>query len=73
MITPIRTMTIGQIIERPDDLLVGKEDLDRLGQGTREKAIDRMVEGIREILKDNAIYNIDCILTLAEELKGEKH
>lgn len=73
MITPIRTMTITEILERPDDLLIGKEDLDRLGQGTKEKTIDRMVEGIKEILKDNAIYNIDCIITLAEQLKGERN
>jgi hypothetical protein len=53
-------------------LLIGKEDLDRLGQGTKEKTIDRMVEGLKDILKYNAIYNIDCIITLAEQLKGEK-
>ena len=33
------------------------------------KAIDEMVNGIREILECNAIYNIDCISTLAEQLK----
>lgn len=33
------------------------------------QAIDNFANGIREILKDNAIYNIDCITTLAEQLK----
>lgn len=40
----------------------------------RAKAIDEMVGGIREILECNAIYNIDCITTLSEQLKaGEKN
>ena len=39
-------------------------------QEIRAKAIDEMVEGIREILECNAIYNIDCIATLAEQLKA---
>lgn len=33
------------------------------------KAIDDFVNGIKEILEDNSIYNMDCIYTLAEQLK----
>lgn len=33
------------------------------------QAIDDFADGIREILKDNAIYNIDCINTLVNQLK----
>jgi len=43
---------------------------DRFEKEIRNKAIDEMVDGIREILECNAIYNIDCISTLAEQMKG---
>ena len=43
MITPIRTMTIDQIMERPDDLLIGRTDLSRLDKGTKNKVIDEFV------------------------------
>lgn len=33
------------------------------------QAIDDFADGIREILKDNAIYNMDCINTLVNQLK----
>lgn len=35
------------------------------------KAVDEMVEGIREILECNAIYNIDPITTLANQVKED--
>ena len=34
-----------------------------------DKGIDNFKEGIKEILEDNAIYNMDSINTLAEQLK----
>lgn len=48
----------------PKDIVLTEQEI-------RAKAIDEMVEGIREILECNAIYNIDCIATLAEQMKGE--
>jgi len=33
------------------------------------QAIDDFTDGINEILKDNAIYNMDCINTLVNQLK----
>lgn len=32
------------------------------------QALEDMRKGIKEILEDNAIYNIDCIDTLIEQL-----
>lgn len=49
------------------------EEIERMPTTTeaeiRAKAIEDMVEGIRDILICNSIYNIDCITTLAEQLK----
>ena len=45
---------------------MSQEDYDK---EIRNKAIDEMVDGIREILECNAIYNIDCIVTLANRMK----
>lgn len=49
--------------------LEGKFYYDRFEKDIRNNAIDEMVDGIREILECNAIYNIDCISTLAEQMK----
>ena len=40
MITPIRTMTINQIEERKDDLLVSDEDIREIARNVRNKALD---------------------------------
>lgn len=54
-------------------IFVGDSDWDEKSttsiQEIRNEAIDEMVNGIREILECNAIYNIDCISTLAEQLR----
>ena len=80
MITPIRTMTIDQITERPDDLLVGKEDLDRLGQGTKNKVIAEFVSRLKAkalegkstmINEDWGIVSISQIEEIANQMKGE--
>jgi hypothetical protein len=49
---------------------VSVTELDTMFKEIRANAIDEMVEGIREILEYNAIYNIDGITTLAEQLKA---
>jgi len=46
------------------------QKIDKAYEEGYNKAIDEMVDGIREILECNAIYNIDCISTLAEQMKG---
>ena len=44
MITPISTMTIDQICERKDDLLVGSDDVKELAKNERNKAVDEFAE-----------------------------
>jgi hypothetical protein len=44
MITPIRTMTIEQICERKDDLLICSDDVKDLARNERNKAIDEFAE-----------------------------
>lgn len=40
----------------------------------RNKAIYDFTYGVKQILEDNSIYNMDCIYTLAEQLKaGEQN
>lgn len=39
-------------------------------QAIRNNAIDDFVNGVKEILEDNTIYNMDCIYTLAEQLRA---
>lgn len=33
------------------------------------KALEDLLKGIKEILEDNAIYNIDCVDTLVNQLR----
>lgn len=40
MITPIRTLTINQICDRKDDLLVSGNDIKEVTEHVRKKAID---------------------------------
>ena len=44
MITPIKTMTINQIVERKDDLLVSVDDIKEMAKNERNKAIDDFEE-----------------------------
>lgn len=37
------------------------------------KGIDDFTHSVKEILEDNSIYNMDCIYTLAEQLKVGEH
>lgn len=80
MITPIRTMTIDQIIDRPDDLLIGRTDLSRLDKGTKNKVIDEFVTRLKAkasegkstmISKDWGIISISQIEEIANQMKGE--
>lgn len=80
MITPIRTMTIDQIMERPDDLLIGRTDLSRLDKGTKNKVIDEFVSRLKAkasegkstmINGDWGIVSISQIEEIANQMKGE--
>ena len=44
MITPIRTLTIDQICERKNDLLISIDDIKELARSERAKAIDEFAE-----------------------------
>ena len=52
MITPIKKMTINQIVERKDDLLMSKDDIKEMAKNIRAKAIDEFAELMKEKLKD---------------------
>ena len=84
MITPIRTMTINQIMERKDDLLVSADDIKELARQERNKAIDDFeeklcnevesftvtVEGIKvDVLSLD--YLIEFVYEMSKQLKSK--
>ena len=78
MITPIRTMTINQIAERKDDLLVSSDDIKALARNERNKAIEELTEeAMKQFteleLKDSLVTATDFKIILrdvAEQVKG---
>lgn len=48
MITPIRALTIEQICERKDDLLISNDDIHKLAKHVKEQAIDEFAERLLE-------------------------
>ena len=79
MITPIRTLTIEQICERKDDLLVSNEDIKKLSKHVKEQAIDEFKERIKVWCSvpfvgcETVILSIAELDKLAENMKGEKN
>lgn len=69
MITPIKTMTINQIMERKDDLLVSADDIKEIARNERNKAIDKFIHIIQS---NNSIADFmkDYLQEIAEELKS---
>ena len=69
MITPIKTMTINQIMERKDDLLVSVDDIKEIAINERNKAIDKFIHIIQS---NNSIADFmkDYLQEIAEELKS---
>ena len=71
MITPIQTMTIDQICNRQDDLLVSVDDIREVAKRVRNKAIDDFAETCKQDVMCQTFglhpRNIDEI---AEQLKG---
>jgi hypothetical protein len=49
MITPIRTLTINDICERRDDLLVSTEDIKSVAQNERNEIYEIIVKRCREL------------------------
>mgnify|MGYP004623990133 CR=1 FL=1 len=75
MITPIRTMTINQICDRKDDLLVSGNDIREVAEHVRKKTIDnfarKLCKAFNETdLKDNGYYPNNIVRRVAEELKA---
>lgn len=68
MITPIRTMTINEIVERKYDLLVSADDIKELARNERNKAIDDFVDYLSPIL--NTYHDRVKLDEIAEQLKG---
>ena len=74
MITPIRTMTISQICDRKDDLLVSGNDIREVAVHEKRKAIDEFTQKLCKVfdetdLKDNGYYPNNVVRMVAEELK----
>lgn len=44
------------------------EEIEQIRNESYNQALEDMRKGIKEILEDNAIYNIDCIDTLIKQL-----
>lgn len=75
MITPIRTLTINQICDRKDDLLVSGNDIREVAEHVRKKAIDdftkRLCEAFDETdLKSNGYYPNNIVRLVAMKLKA---
>lgn len=75
MITPIRTMTISQICDRKDDLLVSGNDIREVAAHERRKTIDefrkKLCEAFDEAdLKDNGYYPNNVVRMVAIKLKA---
>lgn len=82
MITPIKTMTINQIVERKDDLLMSDDDIKELARNVRNKAIsefaermcDRSCEESFRAVINGIPYDIltqDAVADLAWEIEKE--
>lgn len=73
MITPIRTMTINQIVERKDELLMSDDDIKELAKNERAKVIDEFAERLSYKIKskiDDCADELDWIDEIAEQMKG---
>ena len=85
MITQIRTLTIDQICERKNDLLLSVDDVIELAKNERAKAIDEFAVAIKVTLPSavhidcsEIDYEVDCALysvrnridRIAEQMKG---
>lgn len=58
MIIPIKTMTINQIAERKDDLLISNDDIKELSRNVRNKVIDEFAKRLKVDYMDYDLYFI---------------
>lgn len=78
MITPVRTLKVGVLCERKDDLLVSVDDIKMVANDAKNKAIDEFTEEalkrFTELeLKDSLATVTYCktiLRDVAEQLKG---
>ena len=77
MITPVRTLKVGVLCERKDDLLVSVDDIKMVANDAKNKAIDEFAERLKAEYKpceetDAEIYANVCnrIDKIADQLKG---
>ena len=68
MITPIKTMTINQIVERKDDLLMSSDDINELARNEKNKAIDEFISELYKI-GEHREFDWEDIYKLADQLK----
>ena len=74
MITPIREMTINQIMKRKDDLLVSGDDINEIATNVRNKTIDDFVERLSRKIKteiDDCADELKWIDEISEQLKDK--
>ena len=69
MITPIRALTIEQICERKEDLLVSNDDIHKLAKHVKEQASDECIR----IIEETVWKDTDMLVESIRELKGEWH
>lgn len=79
MITPIRALTIEQICERKDDLLISNDDIHKLAKHVKEQAIDEFAERLKQKNYDGKLSCFGWhefidkeIDEIAEQMKGTK-
>lgn len=71
MITPIKTMTINQIVERKDDLLMSDDDIKEMAKNVRAKAVEEFSKRLcGEIFKYDCPLCMNDIKEIAEEMRG---
>ena len=81
MITPVRTLKVGVLCERKDDLLVSVDDIKVIANDAKNKAIDEFAERLEELFKyesawgkteyhQRLVIDISEIYRIAEEMRG---
>ena len=82
MITPIRTLTINELLKRKEDLLISSDDIKVVAKNERNKAIDEFAEVIKQKSETEWVFDLEDeeqyenflqeIDEIAESMKGEK-
>lgn len=81
MITPIRALTIEQICERKDDLLVSSDDIKKVAKHVKEQAIEEFAERVKSFVDCGHLCSptqlrwsdfnvVEMIDRIAKQMKG---